>query len=111
MPALKYKRDFTHQQTVSFAHSNSVDAAKGSASFKSRAAATPAEFKQNQCASMGIGMGPRLHEVCPFSAVNHSYAAAGESSLELAISTAYKQVFGNISIIAPALLDLPGTPI
>ena len=47
---------------------------------------------------MGIGMGPRLHEVCPFSAVNHSYAAAGESSLELAISSAYKQVFGNISV-------------
>ena len=98
MPALKYRRDFTHQQTVSFAHSNSVDAAKSSGSFKSRAASTPAEFKQNQCASMGIGMGPRIHEVCPFSAVNHSYAAVGESSLDLAISAAYKQVFGNISV-------------
>ena len=98
MPVLKYKRDFTHQQLVSFAHSNSVDAAKGSSSFKSRAASSPAEFKQNQCASMGIGMGPRIHEVCPFSAVNHSYASVGESSLDLAISSAYKQVFGNISI-------------
>ena len=47
---------------------------------------------------MGIGAGPRIHEVCPFSAVNHSYAATGESALSSAISAAYKQVFGNIGI-------------
>jgi phycocyanin-associated rod linker protein len=47
---------------------------------------------------MGIGMGPRIHEVCPFGAVNHSYAATGSSALETAIAAAYKQVFGNIGI-------------
>lgn len=98
MPAIKFKRDFTHQDRVSFAFSNERDAAKGSASNRGKAAATPAEFKENQCGSMGIGSGPRLHEVCPFSAVNHSYAATGESALSAAISAAYKQVFGNIGI-------------
>lgn len=49
-------------------------------------------------APIGIGSGPRLHEVCPFSAVNHSYAATGNGALEAAISAGYKQVFGNIGI-------------
>ena len=98
MPAIKYKRDFTHQDRVSFAFSNARDAAKGSASNRGKAAASPAEFKENQCGSMGIGAGPRIHEVCPFSAVNHSYAATGEAALSAAISAAYKQVFGNIGI-------------
>ena len=98
MPALKYKRDFTHQDRVSFSFSNSRDAAKGSASNRGKAAASPAEFKENQCGSMGIGAGPRLHEICPFSSVNHSYAATGEAALSHAITAAYKQVFGNIGI-------------
>lgn len=98
MPALKYKRDFTHQDRVSFSFSNSRDAAKGSASNRGKAAASPAEFKENQCGSMGIGAGPRLHEICPFSSVNHSYAATGEAALSNAITAAYKQVFGNIGI-------------
>lgn len=99
MPALKYKRDFTHQDRVSFSFSNSRDAAKGSASNRGKAAASPAEFKENQCGSMGIGAGPRLHEICPFSSVNHSYAATGEAALSNAITAAYKQVFGNIGIM------------
>ena len=98
MPALKYKRDFTHQDRVSFSFSNSRDAAMGSASNRGKAAASPAEFKENQCGSMGIGAGPRLHEICPFSSVNHSYAATGEAALSNAITAAYKQVFGNIGI-------------
>ena len=98
MPAIKYKRDFTHQDRVSFAFSNARDAAKGSAKNRGKAASSPAEYKENQCGSMGIGSGPRIHEVCPFSAVNHSYAATGEEALSSAISAAYKQVFGNIGI-------------
>ena len=98
MPAIKYKRDFTHQDRVSFAFSNARDAAKGSAENRGKAASSPAEYKENQCGSMGIGSGPRIHEVCPFSAVNHSYAATGEEALSSAISAAYKQVFGNIGI-------------
>ena len=96
MPAIKYKRDFTHQDRVSFAFSNARDAAKGSAKNRGQAASSPAEYKGNQCGSMGIGSGPRIHEVCPFSAVNHSYAATGESALNSAISAAYKQVDGNL---------------
>ena len=98
MAAVKYKRDFTHHDRVSFAHANSNDAAKSASSNKGKAATSPAQFKENQCASMGIGSGPRLHEVCPFSAVNHSYAATGNGALEAAISAGYKQVFGNIGI-------------
>jgi len=98
MPALKYKRDFTHDQRVSFAFANSATATKSASSNAGKAASSNAEYKQNQCASMGIGMGPRIHEVCPFGAVNHSYAATGSSALETAIAAAYKQVFGNIGI-------------
>ena len=98
MPALKYKRDFTHEQRVSFAFANSVDAAKSASSNKGKAASTPAEYKQNHCAAMGIGMGPRIHEECPFSAINHSYASTGTQALEAAIAAGYKQVFGNIGI-------------
>ena len=98
MPALKYKRDFTHEQRVSFAFANSVDAAKSASSNKGKAASTPAEYKQNQCAAMGIGMGPRIHEECPYSAINHSYASTGSQALEAAITAGYKQVFGNIGI-------------
>jgi phycocyanin-associated rod linker protein len=87
-----------HQNRVSFSVSNVRDAAKGSASNRGKAATSPAEFKENQCGSMGIGAGPRIHEICPFSAVNHSYAATGESALTSAITAAYKQVFGNIGI-------------
>ena len=94
MPALKYKRDFTHEQRVSFAFANSVDAAKSASSNKGKAASTPAEYKQNQCAAMGIGMGPRIHEECPYSAINHSYASTGSQALEAAITAGYKQVFG-----------------
>merc|ERR1711991_851895 len=82
MPALKYKRDFTHEQRVSFAFANSVDAAKRASSNEGKAASTPAEYKQNQCAAMGIGMGPRIHEECPYSAINHSYASTGSQALE-----------------------------
>merc|ERR1712100_951852 len=74
MPALKYKRDFTHEQRVSFAFANSVDAAKSASSNKGKAASTPAEYKQNQCAATGI------------------------QALEAAITAGYKQVFGNIGI-------------
>ena len=98
MPAIKYKRDFTHQDRVSFAFSNARDAAKGSSKNRGQAASSSAEYKENQCGSMGIGSGPRIHEVCPFSAVNHSYAATGESALNSAISAAYKQAFGNVGL-------------
>tara|TARA_B100001093_G_C26827455_1_gene1014678 strand:+ start:1027 stop:1896 length:870 start_codon:yes stop_codon:yes gene_type:complete len=98
MPAIKLKRDFTDQDRVSFAFSNSRDAAKSAASNVGKAATSTAEYKENQCGSMGIGAGPRIHEICPFSAVNHSYAATGDSALKAAIAAGYKQVFGNIGI-------------
>ena len=98
MPAIKLKRDFTDQDRVSFSFSNSRDAAKSAASNQGKAATSPAEYKENQCGAMGIGAGPRIHEICPFSAVNHSYAATGDAALSRAISAGYKQVFGNIGI-------------
>ena len=45
---------------------------------------------------MGIGIGPRHHEECPFSSVNDQYAATGSEALEDTIAAAYKQVFGNL---------------
>ena len=98
MPAIKLKRDFTHQDRVSFSFSNSRDAAKSAASNRGKAAKSSEEYKENQCGSMGIGAGPRLHEICPFSSINHSYAATGDAALTSVISAAYKQVFGNVGI-------------
>ena len=45
---------------------------------------------------MGIGIGPRHHEECPFSSVNDQFAATGSEALQTAIAAAYKQVFGNL---------------
>ena len=43
MPALKYKRDFTHDQRVSFAFANSVTATKSASSNAGKAASSNAE--------------------------------------------------------------------
>ena len=45
---------------------------------------------------MGIGIGPRHHEECPFSSVNDQFASSGSTALEGTIAAAYKQVFGNL---------------
>ena len=44
---------------------------------------------------MGIGIGPRHHGECPFGVTAEEYASTGNNALETAISSAYKQVFGN----------------
>ncbi len=98
MPAIKFKQSFVDKARVSFAHTNANDAAKSAASNGRKAAVTPAQYKEHQCGSMALGTGPRIHEECPFSSVNHSYAATGEDALNSAISASYKQVFGNIGI-------------
>ena len=98
MPAIKFKQSFSDKARVSFAHFNANDAAKSAGSNGSKAAVTPAQYKEHQCGSMALGTGPRIHEECPFSSVNHSYAATGEDALNAAISASYKQVFGNIGI-------------
>jgi phycocyanin-associated rod linker protein len=58
-------------------------------------ALTVEKFKENQCKSMGIGIGPRHHGECPFGVTAEEYASTGNNALETAISSAYKQVFGN----------------
>ena len=98
MPAIKLKQSFVDKNRVSFAHSNRTNAAKSAQSNGGKAASSPAQFKENQCGSMGLGTGPRLHEDCPFSSVNHVYAATGEAALEATVAAAYKQVFGNIGV-------------
>jgi len=44
---------------------------------------------------MGISIGPRHHEECPFGVTATEYASTGNNALETTISSAYKQVFGN----------------
>jgi phycocyanin-associated rod linker protein len=44
---------------------------------------------------MGIGIGPRHHGECPFGVTAEEYASTGNNALETAISSSYKQVFGN----------------
>ena len=87
MVAIKPTRDFTNNARTSFTTTNKKS--KGSA------ALTVEQFKENQCKSMGISIGPRHHEECPFGVTAEEYASTGNNALETTISNAYKQVFGN----------------
>ncbi|WP_114993264.1 phycobilisome rod-core linker polypeptide [Synechococcus sp. UW179A] len=55
-----------------------------------------AEYKRQHCASMGIGIGPRLHAECPFGSVFDQYSPDDIAALERVIRTAYRQVYGNL---------------
>jgi len=87
MVAIKPKRDFTNNYRVSFTVTNIKN--------KKSAALTTEQFKEDQCKSMGIGIGPRHHEECPFGVTAEEYATPGNSALETTISAAYKQILGN----------------
>jgi phycocyanin-associated rod linker protein len=87
MVAIKPTRDFTNNARTSFTTTNKKS--------KETVALTVEKFKENQCKSMGIGIGPRHHGECPFGVTAEEYASTGNNALETAISSAYKQVFGN----------------
>ena len=87
MVAIKPTRDFTNNARTSFTATNEKA--------KQTVALTVEKFKENQCKSMGIGIGPRHHGECPFGVTAEEYASTGNNALETAISSAYKQVFGN----------------
>jgi len=87
MVAIKPTRDFTNNARTSFTTTNKKS--------KETVALTIEKFKENQCKSMGIGIGPRHHGECPFGVTAEEYASTGNNALETAISSAYKQVFGN----------------
>jgi phycoerythrin-associated linker protein len=55
-----------------------------------------ADYKRQHCASMGIGIGPRLHSECPFGAVFDQYNPDNAAALERVIAAAYRQVLGNL---------------
>ena len=55
-----------------------------------------AEYKRQHCASMGIGIGPRLHAECPFGSVFDQYNPDNAAALERVIAAAYRQVLGNL---------------
>ena len=110
MVVIKPKRDFTSLNRVSYSASNTLTATTDTAINRYREetaknsllwpvgkpAKTVSEYKANLCSAMGIGIGPRHHEECPFSSVNDQFAATGSEALETAIAAAYKQVFGNL---------------
>ena len=54
-----------------------------------------AEYKRQHCASMGIGIGPRLHSECPFGVTSDQYSTGDKEALEKVIKAAYRQVLGN----------------
>ena len=60
------------------------------------AALTVADFKRDRCSSMALGTGPRLHAICPFSAVFGELHSLDTASLDQVINAAYRQVFGNV---------------
>ena len=87
MVAIKPTRDFTHNDRISYTTTNTKK--------KQKAALTVEQFKENQCKSMGIGIGPRHHGECPFGVTAEEYATTGNNALETTIRASYKQIFGN----------------
>ena len=55
-----------------------------------------AEYKRQHCASMGIGIGPRIHSECPYGVTFDQYSPDNSAALERVIRTAYRQVYGNL---------------
>ena len=87
MVAIKPTRDFTNNSRISFTTTN--------ISKPTKPALTPEKFKENQCKSMGIGIGPRHHAECPFGVKADEYAATSNLALESVILATYKQILGN----------------
>ena len=92
MVVIKPKRDFTNLNRVSYTSNNASNRPQK----EGKAATSINEYKENLCASMGIGIGPRIHDVCPFSITSDEYAATGSTALESTIYAAYRQVLGNL---------------
>ena len=55
-----------------------------------------AEYKRQHCASMGIGIGPRIHSECPYGVTFDQYSPDNSAALERVIRAAYRQVYGNL---------------
>ena len=72
MVAIKPTRDFTNNARTSFTTTNQKT--------KGTAALTVEQFKENQCKSMGIGIGPRHHGECPFGVTAEEYASTGNNA-------------------------------
>ena len=84
MVAIKPTRDFTSLNRVSYAAGNSTKTFQNTATNlyrqesekgnliarKGQAASTTEQYKENLCSAMGIGIGPRVHNECPFSSIN-----------------------------------------
>ena len=110
MVVIKSKRDFTNLNRVSYAANATARSQQGGATTRyyqeaaqgqflprtGKAASTNAEYKENQCSTMGIGIGPRDHAECPFAVSSGEFASTGSDALENTIFAAYKQVFGNL---------------
>ncbi|MAF40906.1 MAG: phycoerythrin class 2 subunit gamma, linker polypeptide [Cyanobium sp. ARS6] len=74
----------------------STDSKAGKNTVHRTDAGARAEYKRQHCASMGIGIGPRLHAECPFGAVFDQYNPDNAAALERVIAASYRQVFGNL---------------
>ena len=110
MVVIKPTRDFTSLDRVSYVANNAAKPRTNTATNlyreeqgkggliarKGLVGKTPLEYKENLCRASGIGIGPRLHSECPFSAVADEFASTGSEALIATIAAAYRQVFGNL---------------
>lgn len=110
MVVIKPTRDFTSLDRVSYVANNAAKPRTNTATNlyreeqgkggliarKGLVGKTPLEYKENLCRASGIGIGPRLHSECPFSAVADEFASTGSEALTATIAAAYRQVFGNL---------------
>lgn len=63
------------------------------------AALTIGEYKSQACQSMKIAIGPRNHEDCPHGVTASRYVPSDAEALANAISSAYRQVYGNAHLM------------
>jgi phycocyanin-associated rod linker protein len=110
MVVIKPTRDFTSLDRVSYVANNAAKPRQNTAinlyrseqesgglmPRKGLVGKTPLEYKENLCRATGIGIGPRIHSECPFSAVADEFASTGSEALAATITAAYRQVFGNL---------------
>ena len=110
MVVIKPTRDFTSLNRVSYTASNSAKQKQNTAINRYReeqklgglvprkglVGKTTLEYKENLCGATGIGIGPRIHSECPFSAVADEFASTGSDALTATITASYRQVFGNL---------------
>ena len=115
MVVIKPTRDFTSLDRVSYVANNAAKSRQNTAINRYReeqklgnliprkglVGKTSLEYKENLCGATGIGIGPRIHSECPFSAVADEFASTGSEALTATMTAAYRQAVSYTHLTLP----------